>query len=680
MPLPDHLADLERKVSARLDEALAEMRRAVEAGAQRASSALLADLDGVRPLAAGPLVAEQDLLDIAREERGAARRELASSLRLGLLELDRARTQSAVLAALLASARPFGERAALWLMRPHEILGWASVGFADPGGDRVAGRTVPHSASPALERLAEGRGGVLVAGAEASELASALEIPAPKQAVLVPLVLRDRLAAALYVDSADSIELEVAALQLLAVAAAQRLELQALSTRSFTPTLFLDTDGPASERGLALWDPGSAVGEPAVAPAAAAPEIAWRATTGESPRHADSAHTAHPFETVADAADAADASDTAHFSNTATTGHELAAGAAPSEALPAAPDDEHDTLSDAMTRVASGVEVAFPGLPAPAASEIAWQMEEAEETAFLGGAPHRDLMDELRPLPDAGDMAGTGDTGEGEERDRSSRGTPTLEIPLAAPAAADLAATDWRETDETTAPHSTFSAAATQMFPTPGAMAHEIPPSSPSSLASSATAASNASTIAFVPPDLERAGDLTEDATVMIQRSAFQSAPPLRAAIPPLPPATEIEPPEERTHPSMGASALPDDEPTVSRAAARTTEVVAPPDLQGPGWAFTSTRSPRGSSENALHEEARRLARLLVSEIKLYNEDQVEEGRHNRDIYHRLKEDIDRSRQIYEERVHESVRGTTDYFQQELVRSLAGGDPRALGI
>ena len=92
------------------------------------------------------------------------------------------------------------------------------------------------------------------------------------------------------------------------------------------------------------------------------------------------------------------------------------------------------------------------------------------------------------------------------------------------------------------------------------------------------------------------------------------------------------------------------------------------------------SRTQRASGENALHEEARRLARLLVSEIKLYNEEQVEEGRRHRDLYLRLKEDIDRSRQIYDERVHDSVRGTTDYFQQELVRSLAGGDPRALGM
>ena len=69
-----------------------------------------------------------------------------------------------------------------------------------------------------------------------------------------------------------------------------------------------------------------------------------------------------------------------------------------------------------------------------------------------------------------------------------------------------------------------------------------------------------------------------------------------------------------------------------------------------------------------------------MSEIKLYNEEQVEDGRRNRDIYERLKEDIDRSRQMYEERVDERIRNTTDYFYQELVRILAGGDPKAMGI
>ena len=80
------------------------------------------------------------------------------------------------------------------------------------------------------------------------------------------------------------------------------------------------------------------------------------------------------------------------------------------------------------------------------------------------------------------------------------------------------------------------------------------------------------------------------------------------------------------------------------------------------------------------HEEARRFARLLVSEIKLYNERAVLEGREGGNLYRRLKEDIDRSRQMYDERIPADVRNSTDFFQEELVRILADGRPEALGI
>ena len=81
-----------------------------------------------------------------------------------------------------------------------------------------------------------------------------------------------------------------------------------------------------------------------------------------------------------------------------------------------------------------------------------------------------------------------------------------------------------------------------------------------------------------------------------------------------------------------------------------------------------------------MHEEARRLARLLVSEIKLYNEEIIEEGRRAGNIYERLKDDIDRSRQMYEERIDPRLlENDADYFHQELVQRLAGGDARLLG-
>ena len=86
-----------------------------------------------------------------------------------------------------------------------------------------------------------------------------------------------------------------------------------------------------------------------------------------------------------------------------------------------------------------------------------------------------------------------------------------------------------------------------------------------------------------------------------------------------------------------------------------------------------------GEEERRLHNDARRFARLLVSEIKLYNEPKVKEGRSRNDIYDRLREDIDRSRQMYDKRVAPPVAARHDYFHQELVNTLAEGDPTKLG-
>jgi hypothetical protein len=83
--------------------------------------------------------------------------------------------------------------------------------------------------------------------------------------------------------------------------------------------------------------------------------------------------------------------------------------------------------------------------------------------------------------------------------------------------------------------------------------------------------------------------------------------------------------------------------------------------------------------EKRMHNDARRFARLLVSEIKLYNEQKVRDGRLEGDLYGRLREDIDRSRQMYDKRVAPPVAARYDYFHQELVNTLAEGDPSKLG-
>jgi hypothetical protein len=83
--------------------------------------------------------------------------------------------------------------------------------------------------------------------------------------------------------------------------------------------------------------------------------------------------------------------------------------------------------------------------------------------------------------------------------------------------------------------------------------------------------------------------------------------------------------------------------------------------------------------EKPFHNEARRFARLLVYEIKLYNEQKVREGRDAGDLYDRLREDIDRSRQTYDKRVRPEVSNRYDYFHHELVNMLAEGDAAKLG-
>jgi hypothetical protein len=86
------------------------------------------------------------------------------------------------------------------------------------------------------------------------------------------------------------------------------------------------------------------------------------------------------------------------------------------------------------------------------------------------------------------------------------------------------------------------------------------------------------------------------------------------------------------------------------------------------------------SAEDAdVHRKAQRFARLLVDEIKLYNQAKVAEGRRNKDLYDRLKEDIDKSRGTFQKRYGSTVAASADYFQHELLRSLAEDDVAVMG-
>jgi hypothetical protein len=168
-------------------------------------------------------------------------------------------------------------------------------------------------------------------------------------------------------------------------------------------------------------------------------------------------------------------------------------------------------------------------------------------------------------------------------------------------------------------------------------------------------------------------------------------------------PSTPAPQPEPQPVPEHYA---PEPEPQPSHSFAPQAGQSFSPQPAGQSFASTSTTqpasdasassvSPLGKSRRGMmdmdfpvevseedkryHNEARRFARLLVSEIKLYNEQKVRDGRDAGDLYDRLREDIDRSRQMYDKRVRPEVAHRYDYFHHELVNMLAEGDPSKLG-
>jgi hypothetical protein len=120
------------------------------------------------------------------------------------------------------------------------------------------------------------------------------------------------------------------------------------------------------------------------------------------------------------------------------------------------------------------------------------------------------------------------------------------------------------------------------------------------------------------------------------------------------------------------------EEPAMAEA---TAEVVSSPAAMSAAAPATATDAfAHMSTEDAdVHRKAQRFARLLMDEIKLYNQAKVAEGRKHKDLYDRLKEDIDKSRSTYQKRYGNTVAASADYLTHELIRSLAEDDVSLLG-
>lgn len=71
---------------------------------------------------------------------------------------------------------------------------------------------------------------------------------------------------------------------------------------------------------------------------------------------------------------------------------------------------------------------------------------------------------------------------------------------------------------------------------------------------------------------------------------------------------------------------------------------------------------PQQPGVSPMHEKAKRLARLIVSDIVLYNKDAVEEGIRNDNFFEVMSHDIQEARNLYASRVPEEIRKDSNYL------------------
>ena len=116
--------------------------------------------------------------------------------------------------------------------------------------------------------------------------------------------------------------------------------------------------------------------------------------------------------------------------------------------------------------------------------------------------------------------------------------------------------------------------------------------------------------------------------------------------------------------------------PTPAPGSVRVPEAAMAAAASAPAPAAPATIAP---GDEEVHKKAKRFAKLLVDEIKLYNQGKVNEGRQNRDLYDRLREDIEKSKATYDKRYGSTPAASANYFNDEIVRVLADNDAALMG-
>ena len=161
-------------------------------------------------------------------------------------------------------------------------------------------------------------------------------------------------------------------------------------------------------------------------------------------------------------------------------------------------------------------------------------------------------------------------------------------------------------------------------------------------------------------------------------------APPKAVAPPPPPPRVELPaPPVPPPFPPAAPAPLPPIAPAPPKAVAPPPPPPPPPPLAepkapAPPPAAKPPEAPAAAGSPD-EEKAKRLARIIVSDIALYNADSIKEGLQKGNFYELLKRDIEEGYKLFKERVPAPIRESHDYLKDAL-EQLVANKKKELGL
>ncbi|HEX9022533.1 MAG TPA: response regulator [Geobacteraceae bacterium] len=126
-------------------------------------------------------------------------------------------------------------------------------------------------------------------------------------------------------------------------------------------------------------------------------------------------------------------------------------------------------------------------------------------------------------------------------------------------------------------------------------------------------------------------------------------------------------PPDSRREPEEEAQAKPEE---LSRSEAAAQEITRQ-ELKKDEESGTYPAAAATEELSEAHEKARRLARLIVSDIVLYSQEKVERGVKEGIFFELLADDVKEGRALYESRVPEEIRNCSSYLEEGFAELIA---------